>query len=172
LEKFPVATIDFEASALNGEAIEVGIAIFDGQETIKVWSSLICPSQDCIWSKEAEKIHNISRDMLKTAPMPSRVAADLNRIMAEAGIHTAHCDGFEFDRIWMLKLFQDAGIAPEFSLGWTNQLPLKTAAELNRYLVYLRIRPIPHRAREDALRLMQAYMHAIGMTVRTIEVIK
>jgi hypothetical protein len=47
-----IAIIDFEATALSKSAdvIEVGVAIYDRQEMIRTWSSLVRPSPDCVLS--------------------------------------------------------------------------------------------------------------------------
>lgn len=167
-----IATIDFETTALSkaADVIEVGVAIFDRQETIKTWSSLVRPSPNCLWSDQSAQVHKISRLDLEIAPEPSTVATELNRIMA--GALTAFCDGYQYDRFWMSNLFRDAGIESEFSIAPIEEMPRMHVDTLWRQMnAYLDRTMVPHRAGDDALRLMQAYTHSIGKkpNVVTIE---
>ena len=79
-----IATIDFEASslAMQGEPIEVGIALWERGGPIKTWSSLIYPADDILWSPESAEVHGITREELLRAPHPARVAERLNARMA------------------------------------------------------------------------------------------
>jgi hypothetical protein len=60
---FKIATIDFEATALSneGDPIEVGVAIYDRQDLIQTWSSLIRPGMSCLWDETSAAVHKIAR---------------------------------------------------------------------------------------------------------------
>ncbi len=162
-----IATIDFEASSLSlqGEPIEVGVALWQRGGPIRTWSSLICPVEDNLWSPESEAVHHISRHELSYAPHPARVAERLNSIMA--GVREAFCDGGSFDERWMAQFYLAAGIRPVFELSSIYaMLELYDSAvdgERIRSLEgFLKTTVPPHRAGPDAVRLMRAYAYALG----------
>jgi DNA polymerase III epsilon subunit-like protein len=163
-----LATIDFEASGLNGNPIEVGIALWDREGPIKIWSSLISLVDDRIWDPAAEAIHHISKHDLANAPHPARVAEQLNRHMK--GVDIAYCDGLQHDRCWLMSLFSDAGIEPVFELRDIGAMPkLGRFPDLwARMCLYLDQMLIIHRAGDDALNLMKAYAHAVGQQPNVI----
>jgi hypothetical protein len=102
-----------------------------------------------------------SLDSSAIAPSPSGVAAELNHVMAAA--RTAFCDGYQYDLAWMTNLFRDAGIEPVFSIAPIEEMPRMHIEALRRQMNgYLDRTMVPHRAGDDALRLMLAYTHAIG----------
>ena len=164
-----ITTIDFEATALSKDAdvIEVGVAIFDRQETIRTWSSPVRPSPNCRWSEKAEQVHKIARSELEQALEPARVAFRLNQIMT--GVTTAYCDAYQFDRIWMGNFFHDANVEPAVSIAPIEEMP-----RMHLRLVQIHMRDyldrtmVPHRAGEDALRLIQAYLYAIGKRANVV----
>jgi len=160
-----IAIIDFEATALRADAdvIEAGIAIYDRADTIKTWSSLVRPSPDCHWDPKSAEIHKIPRADLENAPSPRWVAVELNRIMREHRIDVVHADGFPYDPTWMANLFHDAAITPAFDISPIEGMPRMHARAVRHFMnEYLSRTMVPHRAGEDALRLMQAYCYARG----------
>jgi DNA polymerase III epsilon subunit-like protein len=160
-----IAIIDFEATALwaDADVIEAGIAIFDRQETIWTWSSLVCPSSDCRWDEKSAGVHNIPRAVLADAPSPRWVAAELNRVVREHGVSLVHADGFPYDPTWMTNLFHDGAITPAFDIAPIEKMPRMHVNAVRHFMnEYLSRTMVPHRAGEDALRLMQAYCYALG----------
>jgi DNA polymerase III epsilon subunit-like protein len=158
-----IAIVDFEATALSkaADVIEVGVAIYDRQETIRTWSSLVRPSPDCLWSDKAAEVHKIMRSDLEAAPEPAHVCAELNRVMK--GVPLAYCDGYQFDRIWMGNLFHDGKVEPAFAIEPIEEMPRMHMRVVRRHMnAYLLRAAVPHRAGADALRLMQAYVYALG----------
>jgi DNA polymerase III epsilon subunit-like protein len=158
-----IAIVDFEATALSkaADVIEVGVAIYDRQDTIGTWSSLVRPSPDCLWSDKAAEVHKIVRSELEGAPEPARVCVELNRVMN--GVPVAYCDGYQFDRIWMGNLFHDGKVEPAFAIEPIEEMPRMRMREVRHHMnAYLLRAMVQHRAGADALRLMQAYVYALG----------
>jgi DNA polymerase III epsilon subunit-like protein len=159
-----IAIIDFEATALSIQAdpIEVGVAIFDREkDVIRTWSSLIRPSADCLWDEKSAGVHKIGRAEADVAPEASSVACELNRIMA--GTPVAYCDGYEFDQSWSSALFRNAQIEATFKLKSIEEMPRMHLRVVRHHIrAYLGSMEVPHRAGEDALRLMKAYTYALG----------
>lgn len=167
-----IATIDFEATALSRDAdvIEVGVVICDRQETIRTWSSLVRPRPDCRWDEKSAQVHKITRAELDLALEPSWVAVALNRAMQ--GVPAAYCDGYPFDSVWMGKFFHDARIEPAFSIAPTEEMPRMHLNAVRHHMnAYLNRTMVPHRAGEDALRLMQAYTYAIGKKPNVVAIV-
>lgn len=157
-----IATIDFEASslAMQGEPIEVGIALWVRGGPIKMWSSLIYPTEDNLWSHELAEIHRITRDELLRAPHPTMVAERLNAHMSNSPF--AFCDGGNSDLRWMWQLFSAGNLTPTFRLVPVEAMPgLHIEAVRNRMWEFLETTKPPHRAGPDAVRLMRAYAHAL-----------
>lgn len=158
-----IATIDFEASslAMQGEPIEVGIALWELGNRIKTWSSLIYPADDILWSEESAEVHGITREELLRAPYPARVAERLNARTANSPF--AFCDGADSDARWMWQLYSAANLKPVFRLMPIEIMPgLHIEAVRNSMWEFLETTKPPHRAGPDAVRLMHAYAHALG----------
>jgi hypothetical protein len=101
--------LDVEASALdNGFPIEIAIADLESA-TLRAW--LIKPTtawRDHEWSPESEKIHGLSREIVKTGDAVEIVAHD---IAAFANGRTLLSDDFAFDGHWLAQVFEAAGAA-------------------------------------------------------------
>jgi hypothetical protein len=161
-----VTIIDFEATALSiaADPIEVGVAIYDRDESvITTWSSLIRPNPSCMWDEKSAAIHQIARADLKDAPEPASVSWELNQRMI--GIQTAYCDGYEFDTAWLARLYQGTD-PPRFKIEPLEMMPRMHLRVVRHHMGdYLARTVVPHRAGADALRLMQAYVYALGRKV-------
>ncbi|TAL79994.1 MAG: hypothetical protein EPN75_08880 [Beijerinckiaceae bacterium] len=158
-----IATIDFEASslAMQGEPIEVGIALWERGGPIRTWSSLIYPVEDIVWSDESAEVHGITRQELLRAPHPARVAERLNARMTASPV--AFCDGGDSDLGWMRQLYSAANLKPVFRLESIEAMPgLHVDPVCNRMRALLEATKAPHRAGPDAVRLMHAYAYALG----------
>lgn len=106
--------VDVEASGFGSRSypIEIGLAL----EPDSRYCSLIRPAPDWThWNPEAEQVHHITRKTLADHGKPlTRVAKDLNRILAGATVYT---DGWSVDKPWISRLFIDAGIRQAFSVS-------------------------------------------------------
>ena len=104
--------IDVEASGFGPYSypIEIGVALDNGDK----YCTLILPAPAWThWDEEAEKVHRISRDILQLYGKPMvEVARELNEILAGKTVYT---DGWVVDKPWILKLFDECGITPDFS---------------------------------------------------------
>lgn len=106
LLQFPIAVIDFEATALTltSHPIEVGLAIARGSDiAIEVWSALIQPPPQwnisAEWDPDAEKLHVISRRELQSGIPPRQAMTALNRLAV--GLDVIWCDGGHYDAYWL-----------------------------------------------------------------------
>ena len=108
--------LDFEASSLSHRSypIEVAYSLENGW----VESHLIRPAGQLgwrDWSEQAEAMHGISRDLLVLGGQsPRRVAEQLNRALHG---RTVYCDGGEYDRFWLTRLYHAAGLKARFVLA-------------------------------------------------------
>jgi len=154
--------IDVEASGFGRGSypIEVGVAL----DTGKTVSFLIRPFDDWThWTEEAESLHRISREVLRTHGLPpDTVASKLNELLAGKVLYT---DAWGVDSSWLGLLHERTEIPAHYRLesistllneaqraGWGE---LK--AQARRELDITR-----HRASADALVLRRAYEASLG----------
>jgi hypothetical protein len=106
--------IDVEASGFGSSSypIEIGVALNDGRK----FCTLISPAPDWThWDDEAEKVHKVTRDTLKTYGKPIQEVADqLNEMLAGM---TLYSDGWVVDKPWLTTLFHAAGRPMKFSVS-------------------------------------------------------
>ena len=106
--------IDVEASGFGSASypIEIGVVLNDGRS----FCTLILPAPEWThWDKEAEKVHQVSRDILKTYGKPiDEVADQLNELLAGM---TLYSDGWVVDKPWLTTLFHTAGKPMKFSVS-------------------------------------------------------
>ena len=169
---WPIATIDFEASSLDGDSypIEVGIALWSApDEPVLGWSALIRPAGDWTrqghWSAASAKVHGIrGANLMAHGHAPTQVATALNAALGPGG--TAWCDGGLYDAHWAGALFKVAGVRPAFALGdWHRLVAAPGTAARERAFNWLTRTPSQHRARADAERLLLALALAHGIGV-------
>ena len=157
----PPTFMDFEASSLDLIAsypIEVGICTPEGEQH----SWLICPHvlwQD--WSDSAERIHGISRDMLKTEGVPAQeVARQLNELLPAQ----VFCDAWTFDSFWLHRLFRAANLRPAFQLESISMLldaqQVRQWSGVRQQVIAELGLPV-HRAANDALILHKTWERII-----------
>lgn len=169
--RWPLATIDFEASALDRESypVEIGLAIWRGPGApISTWSSLIEPTpewvRDGVWFEKAQRIHGISPADLVGAPRVGEVMAAANRFMADVGAVVT--DNVHWDGLWMDRLADAAGIRPGFAIeGIVERLSgidLDTRVGMTGYHAR---HPWPHRAGPDATAHLLGIAAGIGRRV-------
>ena len=101
----PPPIIDVEASGFGAASypIEVGLVLPDGQ----TFCSLIATAPDWRhWDDSAERVHGVSRDLLRQHGKPAYdVAREVNGLLRGM---TVYCDSWYHDFTWLSRLF-DAG---------------------------------------------------------------
>ena len=152
--------IDVEASGFDPHSypIEVGVVLESGAR----FSRLIKPYPDWVhWSREAERVHGISRELLQRHGQSGQeVAAELNCWLAGKSVYS---DGWVLDKPWLIRLFEHAGVKMGF---WFSPLEMILSRELMdnwrraEVLVDRRSKGKRHRASTDALRIQQIYIEA------------
>lgn len=165
--RWPLASIDFEASALDDDSypIEIGVAIWRGpMAPIVTWSSLIEPTpewvRDGVWFEKAQKVHGISPADLIGAPRPQTVMATLSRFMT--GIDAVVTDNVRWDGFWMRRLEDAAGMRA--GLRIEGVIPRMEDMNVDARIGvsdYHSRHPRPHRAGPDAT--MQLAAMAAGL---------
>lgn len=106
--------IDVEASGFGPQSypIEVGIAMASGER----YSTLILPvSEWTHWDKEAEKVHHVTREILRNHGKPIKeVATKLNDLLKS---RTVYSDGWVVDKPWITQLFYRAMVPQLFQVS-------------------------------------------------------
>ena len=123
-----VIFVDFEASALDGEPVELGWCDEAGRGA----SCLIQPAPGwTTWSMAAETIHGISRRMLAAEGRPAaEVAAVAVAALGQPGI-TLLSDAPQWDQGWMDALLRAGGTQAGLHLGdFQKSLDAAMAADL------------------------------------------
>lgn len=166
---WPIAIVDFEASSLEDQSypIEVGVATWSGAaKPIHIWSSLIEPTsewvRDGIWTWEAQQIHGITPHDLIGAPKPRAVVDQLIRRMGAST--SALSDNPTWDAGWLERLSDAAGMPAPFGFSrYSDHLIGMTSDDFERAVKHSENTPRPHRAADDALRLMTTFAVGIGI---------
>lgn len=167
---WPLVVIDFEASALDQDSypVEVGLARWCGSDTpILGWSVLIAPTADWVRkgrrSAKSARLHGITDEELRIRGVPPRTAADLLDSLVGDGT-TAWCDGGDFDRYWLDRLYAAAGREPAFQLGDWLALTDRAGPEVrSRCAAEREERVVRHRARSDAEMLLATLACSVGL---------
>lgn len=106
--------VDIEASGFGQQSypIEVGLALEDDHR----YCALILPAADWThWDDSAERVHHISRDILRSYGKPLvEVADQLNQMLAGK---TLYSDGWVVDQPWLTTLFFAAGRSMAFHVS-------------------------------------------------------
>lgn len=163
-----LVVLDLEASALGlgSYPIEVGLAIMEGGTApIRTWSTLVRPTADWefrgVWSPAAQAVHGIPIHELRREGRPvDEVCMILNALLRPAS--RVVTDAPEYDRDWLARLFDGAGVEQRFYIGGIERLAIEclTKDELRQYEHLLRRSRAPHRAGPDAIRLASAFLEA------------
>lgn len=153
----PVAIIDFEASCLPNDGlsypIEVAVAKVGGGS--RSW--LIRPAPTWFywdWSREAEALHGISRELLKQKGLPPRQV--LNELTAEVAGHRVFADS-DLDPYWLETLAEACDAPPPFPILYLGELfeQMRTSSTAIQQAEGQALARLPqgHVARNDARRL-------------------
>jgi len=154
----PPAILDVEASGFGRGSypIEVGFVEPEGA----VFCSLIQPEPDWQhWDLAAERVHGISRDILRQhGKAPAWVAAQINTRLAG---QTVYCDAWAHDYPWLARLFDSVDMVPAFHLQDLRCL-LSDAEAAHWHLLREQVREelqlVRHRASSDARVLQTAWL--------------
>jgi len=163
---YPLAVIDFEASALalDSYPIEVGLAIARQRgSSIETWSALIQPHPtwdlNKRWDPDAQRVHGIRQWQLRSGHPAVVVMANLNQRLAGMVVW---CDGGLYDEAWLMTLAQAAKTEPAFSLRDIGPVLRNDERALDRYQAISVQQPRPHRAGPDAAAICAAIAAAVG----------
>ncbi|MGV6819462.1 MAG: hypothetical protein ACWA5T_03070 [Parvularcula sp.] len=159
-----IAFIDVEASGLgpNSWPIEVGWG-FVGTDPRAV---LIKPADSwsmVAWEKSAEALHRISPIQLVTeGKKPIEAALGLNAALAGAQVYS---DAPDYDSFWLFRLYDAAGIKPNFRLFDLGDLLRPIWEGEPAELVDLASAEAPHihRAAADVRHLQKMYEIALNL---------
>lgn len=168
--RWPVTTIDFEASALGDQSypIEVGVAFWAGPGTRGTsWGALIRPTREWgdtgYWNPQSQRIHGISgTDLGIHGLAPSDAMRALNAFCLPGTI--AFCDGGRHDLHWMRRLADAGGIQPSLLLGSWHHLVSSLGDEVaERIAKHHGPEDIVHRAAPDAEQHIRALAFGLGL---------
>ncbi|MBB4660027.1 hypothetical protein [Parvularcula dongshanensis] len=157
-----VAFIDVEATGLGPYSwpIEVGWA-FHGHEPRSV---LIRPAEAWsmqAWEKPAESLHRIDPSLLLTEGRAAReVALGLNAALGQSDVYS---DAPDYDSFWLFRLYDAAGIRPNYRLRDLGELlgPLWQQAPRDLVRRAAAVAPRTHRAADDVRHLQTMYEIAL-----------
>lgn len=142
--------LDIEASGFGRGSypIEIGFVLPDGS----AYCSLIVPDAAWThWDGDAERLHGISRALLRRHGRDVReVASELNHRLDG---RTVYCDNWAHDYAWLARLFESADTVPTFRLRHLRELMSESAAErfdAAREVVERNLHLRRHRASSDA----------------------
>jgi len=154
----PPTIIDIEASGFGvwSYPIEIGAVLGDGTK----YCSLILPAADWThWDDGAEKVHRITRDILRAHGKPiAEVAGALNALLRD---RTAYTDGWVVDKTWLDRLYFAAGMSCQFSLSALDMIlkePQMAAWHDTKDQVLRDLGQIRHRASFDALVVQETWV--------------
>ncbi|MCM2680552.1 3'-5' exonuclease [Echinimonas agarilytica] len=120
--------IDIEASGFGRGSypIEIGVCLANQE----CHCFLIKPESSWVhWSNQAEQIHGISREIILTHGISVReVAETLNKLLKGLVIYS---DAWGQDQSWLMKLYDAAGMWPNYKLETIRSLMNET--QLNHY---------------------------------------
>ena len=158
-----VAFIDVEASGLGPYSwpIEVGWAFHEEAPR----SVLIRPFEGWpmqAWEKSAESLHKISPDkLLAEGRDVLDVALGLNAALGQA---TVYSDAPDYDSFWLFRLYDAAGVQPNYRLADLADLLTPLWWDEPKALVAraAEVAPATHRAAADVRHLQAMYEIALG----------
>lgn len=175
---WPIAVLDYEASSLDPELsypVEVGIALWRGPVApVIVWGSRIGPSPDWvrngIWTQEAQDVHGIAPADLVDAPAPGEVLRRVNALLD--GVPSVISDNPWWEEFWTHRIEAAAGACAAFVVdALRDRLSDAGARRRNAMADYLEAHPRPHRAKDDAARLVLGIAKGLGFepTVESVD---
>ncbi len=151
--------IDIEASGLAEESYPIEIAWQSVSNEDDFDSFLIQPIDRWKhWDTYAEEhVHHISRNSLFEQGISAQSACE--RLNERLKNKVVYSDAVNFDERWILKLFNDLGIKPSFSIK--SIFSLDPDFQEAAYSEELCLQPVKHRALDDArqiARILKLYL--------------
>jgi hypothetical protein len=165
----PPMILDIEASGFGAGSYPVEIGYVDAAG--KVWSAQVQPHADWLhWDKEAEKLHQQSRQSLEAHGQTAfEIALHLNRVFARQTVYT---DGWYQDFVWLHALYEAAGLTPHFKLedlSLTLSPEQKALWHETKQDVRDTMALQPHRASTDAKALQLTWLKTAELTAALTE---
>lgn len=144
---------DVEASGLSDDSYPIEVAWQDSNDPECFDSFLINPNETWKhWDDYAEQeIHHISRNTLQLEGISTTDACI--RLNTKLAGKTIYSDAVEYDQKWLLKLCDESGIAPEFSIGSIYQFI--DEEKLRKFESSIDSERIIHRALDDAKQIIR-----------------
>jgi len=149
-----VICIDLEASGLAVESypIEVAWACTDSGRSDSFLINPASVSDWTYWDEYAEELHGIEPELLQREGISAAQACErLNRALEGQQVIS---DAFEYDSFWLNRLYQAAGMKPEFRL--TGLESVLGGEQLLQYRLIARAQFRRHRAMPDVVDLINA----------------
>lgn len=158
-----VAFVDVEASGLGPYSwpIEVGWG-FHGQPPRSVLVRPVEAWSMRAWEKSAEALHGIPPDrLLMEGRDPLDVALGLNAALGEA---TVYSDAPDYDSFWLFRLYDAAGVRPNYTLADLGDLlrPVWDGEPDDLVAQAAKTAPHTHRAAHDVRHLQVMYELALA----------
>lgn len=165
----PPVILDIEASGFGAGSYPVEIGYVDAAG--HVWSAQVRPHADWLhWDKEAEKLHQQSRQSLEAHGQTAlEIALHLNQVFADQTIYT---DGWYQDFVWLHGLYEAAGLRPHFKLedlSLTLSPEQKSIWHETKQIVRDTMALQPHRASTDAKALQLTWLKTAELAVALAE---
>jgi hypothetical protein len=158
----PPIIIDIEASGFGRDSypIEIGFVLESGSS----WCSLIRPEEEWLhWDEGAEKVHQISRELLvEHGKSASLIAQQLNDLLINK---TVYSDSWVHDFIWMSRLFDVAETSAHFNFKDIREIltPYQEAIwHQTRAQVELQLDMQRHRASADARVIQLTWLRTLA----------
>lgn len=126
LKRYDVIDIEASGFGRGSYPIEIGVCLSDGQ----CHCFLIRPEPEWThWTEEGQQTHCIERKTLMESGLsPREVAEQLNKKLAG---RVLYCDAWGHDNSWLMKLYDAAGMWPNYKLESVRVL--MSEEELNQY---------------------------------------
>lgn len=159
--------LDIEASGFGPSSypIEIGYCLASGER----FCMLIRPHGSWQhWDSEAESVHGIDRSVLHN------VGIDLEQVCRQLNVRlegrSLYSDAWVWDKSWLNRLFQCAGVEPSFRLHAIENIQSEC-----QHLIWDDVRQqllrerelVRHRASADALFVQRLYMRARQLCTNT-----
>ena len=125
--------IDFEASSLSGKSYPIEVAWSDQEGNIESWliNPEHYPASWTDWDPRSERIHGLSRAYLAEHGKPPLMVA--KRMNQQLQNQVLYSDAPEYDGVWLRRLFEAAGVNPEFRVANATKLLYSLHPEYVRF---------------------------------------
>ena len=161
---FPPAIMDIEASGFGRESYPIEIGYIESDQTR--FCSLILPESDWThWCNEAEQLHGIQRDDLRSSGLHAKEMTQVLNRNLQGNI--LYCDGWVQDHNWLLRLYNAVSQSPSFRLSpiemIMNEDQINIWDETKERLIQ-QSNQIRHRASHDAYLIQKTWIETFKFT--------